>query len=157
MLDTVICIQFINPTLKDLLSWFETGTLKLQNSQINKKFLESSLKALITNKNIKFIEGMDSKVYPVILGVGKANIVLKEAKRKAVENKKHFKDVYALGRAYVMDYSFATTVHKSQGSEFDVVFIDKADIQKSILNKYYETYARLMYVAISRAKKLIYI
>jgi ATP-dependent exoDNAse (exonuclease V) alpha subunit len=56
-----------------------------------------------------------------------------------------------------MDYSFATTVHKSQGSEFDVIFIDKTDIQKSILNRYYETYARLMYVSISRAKQIIYI
>ena len=100
---------------------------------------------------------MDNKVYPVILGVGKANIALKAAKQKAVENKKHFKEVYALGRAYVMDYSFCSTTHKSQGSEWATIFIDKKDIQKSIINNYYMTYARLMYVAISRAKKTVYI
>jgi len=157
MVDTKLCIKFIEPTLYDLVKWFDTGKLSLQNSQINKNFIEASLNQLIKNKHIKFIEAMDSKVYPVICGIGKANIVIKEAKKKAVENKKHFADVYALGRAYIMDYSFATTVHKSQGSEFDVVFIDKIDIQKSILNQYYETYARLMYVSISRAKKIIYI
>jgi len=157
MIDTKLCVKFIEPSTRDLLDWFHNEKLKLQNAQISAQFLESSLKALIDNKNIKFIEAMDNKVYPVILGVGKANIALKAAKQKAVENKKHFKEVYALGRAYVMDYSFATTVHKSQGSEFNIVFIDKKDIQKSIISNYYETYARLMYVALSRCKKIIYI
>ncbi|MCI4435920.1 MAG: ATP-dependent helicase [Ignisphaera sp.] len=46
---------------------------------------------------------------------------------------------------------FATTVHKAQGREFSTVFIDQEDIKKSIKNNYYETYARLMYVALSRA------
>lgn len=157
MLDTIVCEKFIKPDLQDLLLWFESGILKLQNAQINKKFLESSLKALIDNKHIQFIASDNDVVYPVVVGIDKANIALKEAKKKAIANKKHFKDVYALGRAFIMDYSFATTVHKSQGSEFDNVFIDKIDIQKSIYNRFYGTYARLMYVSISRAKRKIYI
>lgn len=157
MLDTKLCVKFVTPTLSELLQWYHSKQLKLQNSQMSAKFVESNLDALIKNKNIQFIEAMDGKVYPVIVGVGKANIVLKEAKQKAIENRKMFKHVYALGRAYVMDYSFATTVHKSQGSEFSSVFIDKQDIQKSIINKYYETYARLMYVSLSRAKTTIWI
>ena len=156
MVDLVKCIKFIKPSLKDLVLAYEVGTLKLQNAQISKQFLESSLKALIDHKDIQFITDR-TYIYPVIVGIGKANIVLKEAKKKAVENRKYFKWVYALGRAYVMDYGFATTVHKSQGSEFNNVFIDKTDVQKSILNSYYITYARLMYVSISRAKKKIYI
>jgi ATP-dependent exoDNAse (exonuclease V) alpha subunit len=56
-----------------------------------------------------------------------------------------------------MDYEFASTVHKAQGSEFDRVWIIKDDIQKSILNNYYDNYARMMYVAISRAKKKVFI
>ena len=56
-----------------------------------------------------------------------------------------------------MDYKFASTVHKAQGSEFDAVFVDVNDIKKSILPNYYDTYARLMYVALSRAKKSVYI
>lgn len=157
MLDTKVVIEFVEPTLNNLVTWFETETLKLQNAQISKNFLASSLGALIKNKHIKFIKAMDNKIYPVILGVGKANIVLKVAKQKAIEDRKHFSEVYALGRAYIMDYTFATTVHKSQGSEFNNVFIDKIDIQKSIINNYYETYARLMYVAISRAKSTIWV
>lgn len=46
---------------------------------------------------------------------------------------------------------FATTVHKAQGSEFSTIFIDQQDIKKSIKPGYYEQYARLMYVALSRA------
>ena len=156
-LETVECIKFIEPSLRELLTWFEDGTLDLQNSQINKKFLESSLNALIYNKDIQFMLGGDNYVYPVIVGIGNANVITKEAKERALQDKSQFRDVYALGRAYIMDYSFASTVHKSQGSEWDNIFIDKNDIQKSIRNNYYTTYARLMYVAISRCKKIIYI
>jgi ATP-dependent exoDNAse (exonuclease V) alpha subunit len=52
---------------------------------------------------------------------------------------------------------FATTVHKSQGSEFDTVYIAQRDIKQSIKQNYYEQYARLMYVALSRAKKKVVI
>ncbi len=56
-----------------------------------------------------------------------------------------------------MDYNFASTVHKSQGQEFSTVFVDKEDIQKSIYRGYYMNYARMMYVAISRTRKTLYI
>ena len=46
---------------------------------------------------------------------------------------------------------FCTTVHKSQGSEFSTVYIDQDDIKKAIRGNHYEQYARLMYVALSRA------
>ena len=156
-LDTVLVKKLIDPNRSELVVWFDSNVLKLQNSQINRRFLDSSLQALIDNKNIEFIESMEGKIYPVIIGIGKANKILKKAKENAVTNRKKFKEVYALGRAYIMDYNFATTVHKSQGSEFRHVFIDKQDIQKSIIHRYYMTYARLMYVACSRACNKIYI
>ena len=155
--DTILCMKFINLEYKELFILYETQKLKLQNANINTSFIESSLRALIDNKNIKFIESMDGYTYPVIVGIGNANIIIKKAKAKAIEKKSKFKDVYALNRAFVMDYGFATTVHKAQGSEFANVFIDKQDIQKSILNNYYINYARLMYVSISRAKTTIWI
>ncbi len=46
---------------------------------------------------------------------------------------------------------FATTIHKAQGQEFGTVYIAQDDIKKSIYNGYYMNYARLMYVALSRA------
>jgi hypothetical protein len=57
----------------------------------------------------------------------------------------HSNLVFSLQRPY------ATTVHKSQGSEFSTVYLAQADIKQSIKRGYYEQYARLMYVALSRA------
>jgi len=42
-------------------------------------------------------------------------------------------------------------VHKAQGQEFSRVFIAQDDIKGIIRGKYYLKYARLMYVALSRA------
>lgn len=156
MTSTIVVDEFYEPSLEELLIAFNLGNLKLQNTQISAKYLESSLQALIDHKDISFIVSNDFMI-PVIKGIGHANEVLKKAKEKAVENKSMFKWVYALGRAYTMDYSFASTVHKAQGSEFNRVWINKEDIQKSIMNDYYGNYARLMYVALSRAKKKIFI
>lgn len=160
MLDTVIVDSILDITQKDLfdlVDWYKAGKLILQNNQINKVFLDASIAQLIRNENISFIKDIFGHVYPVIIGIAKANRIIKETKENALKDKRNFKDVYALNRSFIMDYTFATTVHKAQGSEFDTVFIDKKDIQRSITSGYYNTYARLMYVAISRAKKIIYI
>lgn len=155
MLDTVVVNCFLKPTFNELLLLYNTGNLKLQNSNMNPKFLESNLQALISHPHITFIQS--DLVYPVIVGIDKANIVLKKAKEAAIKDKSKFRDIYTLGRAFVMDYTFATTIHKSQGSEFENVFIDKEDIQKSIFKGTLKTYARLMYVAISRTKSTLYL
>ena len=155
-LSTDICEGIINPTFSDLKIAFEEGSLLLQNSQINKKYLDNALWDLHGHPDIDFIT-MGEYIVPVVIGIGRANKVHKAAKEAALDNRRLFKDVYALGRAFTMDYSFATTVHKAQGSEFSRVFIDKADIQKSIFRGSYNNYARLMYVAISRCKNTIYI
>lgn len=156
-LDLVTCSNFIDVNPFYLKKAYEEGDLVLQNSKISKKWLDKALSDLYYNPEIKFIISDDEKIYPVIVGIGNAHKVLKEAKEAALENRSKFSDVYALGRAFIMDYSFATTVHKSQGSEFKTVFIDKADVQKSIWNNVYNTYARMMYVGISRTKKTLYI
>ena len=148
--------SFEKPSLEELLTMFESGKLRLQNSQINKRFLLNSMKALLDNEHIKFISSKGF-VIPVILGIGTAYDIKQNAKKAAIEDRSKFRDVYALGRAFTMDYPFASTVHKSQGSEYDRVWIAKKDIQRSIFNNSYTNYARLMYVAISRAKKKIFI
>ena len=98
-----------------------------------------------------------TKIVPVVLGIYNAYSLTKQIKAAAIKDKKNYKFIYALNKAYTMDYKFASTVHKAQGSEFDAVFVDVNDIKKSILPNYYDTYARLMYVALSRAKKKVYI
>ena len=158
MIEPIIVEEYIKPNLSMLKQAYEEGSLKLQNSQINKQFLDHSLNALISNKHIKFIKDKGSfAIIPVIEGVGNAYEARNKAKEMAIKDKSHFKDVYALGRAFTMDYTFASTVHKSQGSEFSRVWIDKGDIQRSIFQGSYKNYARLMYVAISRAKNIVYV
>ncbi|MCI4437181.1 MAG: ATP-binding domain-containing protein [Ignisphaera sp.] len=153
--DNVIVEEFIQPTLYDLKEAYENHDLILQNSTINSKFLNANLQALL-HPDIEFIT-TEGKIIPVIVGIGKSSLVHKEAEQKALKDRSKFSHIYALNRAYTMDYNFSSTVHKAQGQEFDRVFIDKEDIQKSIMNGYYGNYARLMYVAISRAKKTLYI
>lgn len=148
--------RFLEPSTDELLKWHKEGVLMLQNAQINNRFLDQSMHALVSNPNIEFIEA-EGRIVPVVLGIGNAYEVRNKAKEAALKDKKKFKDVYALGRAFTMDYSFASTVHKSQGSEFDRVWIVKSDIQKSIFQGNYRNYARLMYVAISRAKQRIFL
>lgn len=151
-----ICEGLIDPTPAELMRAYEEGDLLLQNSQINRKYLSNALTDLVINPDIDFIMS-GGNIVPVIIGIGNANKVKYKAKEAAIANRSKYSAVYALGRAFVMDYTFATTVHKAQGSEFDTVFIDKLDIQKSIFGGNYNNYARLMYVAISRAKKIVYL
>lgn len=51
-------------------------------------------------------------------------------------------------------HTYACTAHKSQGSTYDTVFIDLDDIGS---NKNFKEVARLLYVAISRAKYKVYL
>ena len=50
--------------------------------------------------------------------------------------------------------TYSVTVHKSQGSTFEVAFIDLDDISK---NSNALEVARLLYVAMTRASKTVYI
>lgn len=148
--------ELINPDEKYLTKLYEDGELFMQDMQINKNFLSNSICAMINNPHINFIR-VGGYVMPIIFGTHNAAIARKKAREKAIENKKYFVDVYALGRAFTCDYTFASTVHKSQGSEFERVWIDKQDILKSSMNNNFRQYARMMYVALSRAKKKIFI
>ena len=146
--------------LSDVITWYLDNNMLLQNSNISAKYMELEFSTLLKLDGIEFakvaINGT-TKIVPVVLGIYNAYSLTKQIKAAAIKDKKNYKFIYALNKAYTMDYKFASTVHKAQGSEFDVVFIDVNDIKKSILPNYYDTYARLMYVALSRAKKRVYI
>ena len=144
-------------TVEDLIEKFNSRELYMQNSNVSAKYMELEFKSLLELEGIKFITTLSEKIIPVLPGVDTSYKLSKKIKHSAIADKKNYRYVYALNKAFTMDYSFASTVHKAQGSEFNVVFLDKYDIQRSIMNGYYGTYARLMYVAISRAKKKVYI
>lgn len=67
-----------------------------------------------------------------------------------------WKDFLAFNANVVcMDFNHAMTVHKSQGSTYENVFIDMEDIGKCA-DKDYKMYLKLLYVAISRASDTVY-
>ena len=146
--------------LSDVITWYLDNNMLLQNSNISAKYMELEFSTLLKLDGVEFakvaINGT-TKIVPVVLGIYNAYSLTKQIKAAAIKDKKNYKFIYALNKAYTMDYKFASTVHKAQGSEFDAVFVDVNDIKKSILPNYYDTYARLMYVALSRAKKRVYI
>ncbi len=149
-----------NIVLSDVITWYLDNNMLLQNSNISAKYMELEFSSLLKLDGIEFakvaINGT-TKIVPVVLGIYNAYSLTKQIKAAAIKDKKNYKFIYALNKAFTMDYKFASTVHKAQGSEFDAVFVDVNDIKKSILPNYYDTYARLMYVALSRAKKKVYI
>lgn len=61
-----------------------------------------------------------------------------------------FKDCVAC-----LDFPYVMTVHKSQGSTFDTVFIDSEDLDECS-KRNFEMYLKLYYVAISRASSKVY-
>jgi len=148
--------EILEPTEDELIKWYENGELLMQDMNINRNYLGQSFYAMASNDNISFVK-VGGYILPVIFGTHNAAIARKKAREKAIENKKYFTEVYALGRAFTCDYTFASTVHKAQGSEFERVWIDKVDILKASFNNNFRQYARMMYVAISRAKKRIFI
>lgn len=56
---------------------------------------------------------------------------------------------------HCLDFNHALTVHKSQGSTYETVFIDTKDLGKCA-DKDYTMYLKLLYVAISRASSKVY-
>ena len=148
--------SIIEPDVEMLVNLYEDGNLYMQDMQVNRKFVFESMKAMVDHKDISFIN-INGKVLPVIFGIGKANEARKKARVAAIEDRRQFKNVYALNRAFTVDYTFASTVHKAQGSEFDRVWIAKGDLLKATRNNNFKMYARLIYVALSRARKEVFI
>lgn len=84
----------------------------------------------------------------------KLNELLKHAKtyilsKPRSERKEMWIDYYNTVNTYnpTLDYSYSSTVHKAQGSEWDTVFVDQFNISVSSESD------RLMYTAVSRMKK----
>jgi exodeoxyribonuclease-5 len=76
-------------------------------------------------------------------------------KEDHTNNRKTYQDLKLLQEAFIdIRPIHAQTIHKSQGSTYENVFIDYGDIMKC---KDLNTRARLMYVALTRAKNHAYV
>jgi len=77
---------------------------------------------------------------------------------KSLTKSKRWKDYYYLtDYCSIVNYGYSRTGHSSQGSSIDTVFLDLTDLSKLAHVSTRGTIARLIYVAISRAKRKIYI
>lgn len=76
-----------------------------------------------------------------------------KAEKNYTERKKKWKAFYKLKEFFVdVKYSFASTIHKLQGSTYDIVYLDLYNT--NMLNRQNkDTLYRLIYVAITRAAK----
>lgn len=81
----------------------------------------------------------------------------KEPKHPLAKKRKNAWKYYLSFKSCVicLDFAHAMTVHKSQGSTYDTVYLDTEDIGKCS-NYDYELYLKLMYVGISRAAQKVY-
>ena len=84
-------------------------------------------------------------------------VILNEYKHKALKlkNKNVWKEYYSMKNQYdpELNYSYASTVHKAQGSAWNTVFVDINNIR---FNKSMSDNTRLAYTAVSRMSDTVY-
>lgn len=102
--------------------------------------------AVFANKTIEAETTVKAKVW----AVAHPRAPLARARAKAWRDYITFKDCVVC-----MDFPYAMTVHKSQGSTFDTVYVDTQDLGTCADNNY-NLYLKLFYNAISRASNKVY-
>ena len=159
-------IQVITPTKKGMLGTKELN-VALQNTMnppaddkeekvaFGVTFREGD-KVMQIKNNYDIMWEKDGKKYEVGTGVfnGELGIVEKidnTEKRLQVRFDDEKTVWYSFQDLEQLEHSYAITIHKSQGSEFDVVIIPIAQVSRKLLTR------NLLYTAITRAKKMLII
>jgi len=110
---------------------------------------------------VKYYEFDDGTIVPGIFGSYQNKLIRDELGKSLVAKNKNNLDSIKEYKLYkcindyvsIMDFNHCMTIHKSQGSEFDYVFIDSADLA---ICKDIQEQMKLLYVAISRARCSVY-
>lgn len=112
-----------------------------------KKSMEALQEAAVqANKDIESQTTVKAKVW----AAANPTKPLARARSKAWRDYITFKDCVVC-----MDFPYAMTVHKSQGSTYDTVYVDTKDLG-ICADSNYSMYLKLLYVAISRASNKVY-
>lgn len=111
--------------------------------QLQKKLAN---KAVMLNREIERKHNEDAKTW----SHKNWSTDLAKKRQKAWKEYMSFKDC-----VICLDFAHAMTVHKSQGSTYENVYLDIQDIGKCADNDY-SLYLKLLYVGISRASKTVY-
>jgi DNA replication protein DnaC len=130
------------------------------NEEVKIKSVQKSFDA---NLEIWFYECIDSekRFFRVIdkESLIKYNQYLEELVKKAKsiggkQAKEIWKKFYEIKDKYCeIKYSFASTIHKLQGSTYETVYIDLSEIKNAYLYQDKDFVYRLLYVAVTRASK----
>jgi len=113
-------------------------------------------------KYIKFYEFTNGMTIAGIFGSYENKIIRAKLGKKLVNANKGNKDSRKFYREYktindyvaIMDFDHCMTIHKSQGSEYDNVYVDSVDLSKCFDK---QEMLKLLYVAMSRAKNKIFL
>jgi ATP-dependent exoDNAse (exonuclease V) alpha subunit len=113
-------------------------------------------------KYIKFYEFTNGMVVAGIFGSYENKIIRAKLGKQLVNANKNNKSSKKFYREYkvindfvaTMEFDHCMTIHKSQGSEYDNVYVDSADLAKCINRS---EMMKLLYVAMSRAKNKIFL
>lgn len=138
------------------------GSLQTINGIISMQTKYSPLQYMSTLKYIKFYEFTNGMVVAGIFGSYDNKIIRDKLGKQLVNANKNSKDSKKFYREYktindfvaTMEFDHCMTIHKSQGSEYDNVYVDSADLTKC---QDKAEMMKLLYVAMSRAKNRIFL
>lgn len=138
------CCEFMHVVDEDDDEWNFAVVFGHYNYKIALEELQEA--AVGTNRDIEEQTTVKAKVW----ASANAKSPLARKRSKAWRDYMTFKDCVVC-----MDFPYAMTVHKSQGSTFDIVYVDTQDLG-ICADKNYQLYLKLLYVAISRASNMVY-
>jgi exodeoxyribonuclease V alpha subunit len=141
-IDPIVDIQILVPMIKG-----KHGTLHLN------QFLQSTLNPdhpnvigpfRLYDKVISHINNYEKKVFN-----GDVGIISQIDKNRVVVNFGHLEAEYGIDELHEIQLAYATTIHKSQGSEYPVVIVPLLTSHFMLLER------NLLYTAVTRAKRKV--
>jgi len=138
------------------------GSLQTISGIISKDTKYSPLQYMNKLGYIKFYEFTNGMTIAGIFGSYQNKVIRSKLGKNLVNANKGNKDSKKFYREYktindfvaTMDFDNCMTIHKSQGSEYNNVYIDSADLSKCIDKS---EMMKLLYVAMSRSKNKIFL
>jgi len=124
----------------------EIYAIEFGHYQYKLRIDELAMAAAQSNKAIEDMHHMSGATY----AKANKNDPMSRARAKAWRDYLTYKDCVVC-----MDFPFAMTVHKSQGSTYNTVFLDTDDLG-ICADRDFKTYLKLFYVGMSRASNMVY-
>ena len=135
---------------------------KTVNGVINPDTKFNPLRLLNNLDFVKFYQISEYVAIPAIFGMFENKKIREDIGRELVEKNKAGLDSKAQYRLYktisdyvsILDFAHCVTIHKSQGSEYNHVYVDSQDLSRCFDQS---ERMRLLYVSISRAREKCYL